>query len=326
MIGQTILITGGSGTFGAAFVRYALAHGAARVIVLSRGEHRQAELLQTINDPRLECWIRDVRNRNGLRWAFDCKPDVIIHAAALKRVEVCEREADEARLTNINGTRNVVELAMRANVPKVLVISSDKACAPETVYGATKAAAEALAISQNAKRGKRPTRVSVVRYGNVAFSQGSFLNTLMRAGQTGEPVQLIDPEHTRYWWGIDDAVAFVASVLEQMRGSEIWVPKLANARMGDLAKAFAPKSEVLIIPSRGPEKIHEAMISATESAYCWELEDRYVLLPKQGQWFSPEPPAGAVKVQPGFTYSSGQFPMSVSLEQPREGPPCSALQ
>ncbi len=323
---QTILCTGGSGTFGSAFIRHALAAGAARVICLSRGEHRQAELAQAINDPRLECWIGDVRDRNRLQWAFDCRPDVVIHAAALKRVEVCEREADEARKTNINGTRNVVELAMRANVPKVLVISSDKACAPETVYGATKAAAEALAISQNGKRGKRPTRVSVVRYGNVLGSQGSFLNTLWQARQTGAAVNITDPTHTRYWWSIEDAVTFVASVLKQMQGSEIFIPKLASSRVMDLARAIAPNSEFQIVGTRGPEKQDEAMISATESAYCWELGDRYVLLPKQGQWFSPEPPEGAVKVAPGFTYSSGQFPMTVSLQEPREGQPCSALQ
>ncbi len=322
MTGQTILITGGTGSFGTACIRYALEHGAHRVIALSRGEHRQAELLGTFHDPRLECWIGDVRDRDRLRWALRVKPDILIHAAALKRVEVCERDPSEAIKTNVDGTRNVVEEAMLADVPKVLVISSDKATSPETVYGTTKAAAEAAALAQNGWRGSSRTRISVVRYGNVLGSQGSFLNTLWQARQSGAAISITDPLHTRYWWSIEDAVAFVASVLEQMQGAEIWVPMLASSRVVDLAKAIAPNSEMHIVGTRGPEKQHEAMISATESAYCYELADRYVLLPKQGAWWSPQPPVSAIKVQPGFTYTSGQFPMSVSLDQSREDSSC----
>jgi len=306
--GQTILITGGSGTFGAAMTRYALEHGAARVICLSRGEHRQAQLRHQIDDPRLETWIGDVRDRERLRWAFRVRPDVVIHAAALKRVEVCEQHSMEAVKTNVDGTRNVVEEAMLADVPTVLVISSDKATSPETTYGKTKAAAEDIALSQNAMRGSGETRVSVVRYGNVAGSQGSFIETLLRARQTGEPVRLTDPAATRFWWDIEAAVAFVADVLRDMRGAEIWIPRLPSARMDAFARALAPNSEQIVTGMRGSEKVHEAMINATESAYCWELPDRFVLLPKAGQWWSPEPPAGAVKVQAGFSYASDHDP------------------
>lgn len=326
MNGQTVFVTGGSGTFGAAFVRLALMCGVKRVIVLSRGEHRQAELRRQFSDSRLECWIGDVRDRERLRWAMRANPDTVIHAAALKRVEVCESDPSEAIKTNVDGTRHVVEEAMLADVPKVLLISSDKATSPETVYGTTKAAAEAAAISQNAWRGAGRTRISAVRYGNVLGSQGSFLDQLYRARVTGDPVPICDPEHTRYWWAIEDAVAFVVSVLEQMRGTEIWIPKLVSARVADLARAVAPNSAQQIVGTRGPEKVHESMISATESAYAWELADRYVLLPKHGQWFSPEPPEGAIKVPAGFTYSSDQNPLSVQLHESREEQPCSALQ
>ncbi len=310
-----ILATGITGSFGRAFTQYALSRGDF-IIGLSRGEHRQAELRAEWPQPRwpLDLWIGDVRDRDRIRWAMRACPDVVIHAAALKRVEVCESEPSEAIKTNVDGTRNVVEEAMLADVPKVLVISSDKATSPETVYGTTKAAAEAAALSQNAWRGHGRTRVSVVRYGNVLGSQGSFLNTLWQARQTKAPVTITDPEHTRYWWSIEDAVVFVASVIEQMQGAEVWVPKLASSRVVDLAKAVAPESELRIVGTRGPEKVHEAMISATESAYCYELPDRYLLLPKQGQWWSPSPPSGAIKVPSGFTYTSGQFPMSVSVQ------------
>lgn len=314
-----ILVTGATGTFGRAFIRYALDRGDS-IIGLSRGEHKQAELRAEMqaDKRRLDLWIGDVRDRERIRWAMRAKPDVVIHAAALKRVEVCDDQPSEAIKTNIDGTRNVVEEAMLADVPKVLVISSDKATSPETVYGTTKAAAEAAAIAQNGWRGNGKTRISVVRYGNVLGSQGSFLNTLMRARQTGEAISITHPDCTRYWWSIDDAVVFVASVLEQMRGAEIWVPKLASSKVVDLAKAVAPESEMQIVGMRGPEKLHESMISATESAYCYELSDRYVLLPKRGEWWSAEPPVGSIPVQQGFTYASNHQPMSVSVHESRE--------
>ncbi len=312
---QTIVITGGSGTFGTAYVRYALDHGAARVIVLSRGEHRQAELKRTINDARLECRIGDVRDRERLKWVFRARPDVVIHAAALKRVETCEEDPCEAVKTNVDGTRCVVEEAMLADVPKVLVISSDKATSPETTYGRTKGQAEDIALGQNAYRGSGPTRISAVRYGNVLGSQGSFLDTLLRARQTGEPLAITDPDATRFWWHVDDAVAFVATVLERMQGAEIFIPKLISARVVDLARAIAPQSRQDITGMRGAEKLHEAMINATEARYAWELPDAYVLYPKLGQWWGGTPPADAVKVPEGFSYASNGAPLSVHFAE-----------
>lgn len=314
MNGQTILITGGSGTFGAAFIRYALTHGAARVICVSRDEHKHARLLRQFPDARLECWIGDVRDRERLRWGFRARPDVVIHAAALKRVESCEQHPSEAFKTNVDGTRHVVEEAMLADVPKVLVISSDKATSPETTYGKTKAAAEELALGQNAYRGDGPTRISVVRYGNVLGSNGSFLDTLLERRQSGAPIPITDPLATRFWWSVDDAVEFVATVLAEMQGAEIWVPKLASSLVVDLAHAIAPQSEIRVTGTRGPEKVHEAMISPTEAKFTYELPDRYVLLPKRGQWWSPAPPSDAIPVAEGFAYGSDGDPLPVRLE------------
>ncbi len=309
----TYLITGGSGTLGRALIAALLPHETtARIIVLSRGEHRQAELKATYPDPRLECWIGDVRDRGRLQWAFDGRPDVVIHAAALKRVESCENNTDEAHKTNIHGTRNVAQLAMRAGVPKVLVVSSDKACSPETVYGATKAAAEAVALGQNAWRGSRPTRISVVRYGNILGSQGSFLQTILRARETGEALPITDRGASRFWWAVDDAAQFILTVLDRMQGAEIWVPKLVSARVVDLAQAVAPNAPLVDIETRGPEKRHEAMINVTEGPYTYELPDCYVLLPKLGQWWSGPIPDGAVKVPAEFSYSSDQDPLAVT--------------
>lgn len=310
---MTYLITGGSGTLGSALIQALLPLASTRrIIVLSRGEHRQAELKAEIADPRLECWIGDVRDADRLRWAMDCQPDVVIHAAALKRVESCEGNTDEAHKTNVEGTRNVVQAAMRADVPKVLVVSSDKACSPETAYGATKAQAESLAIGQNAWRGKRPTRISVVRYGNILGSQGSFLQTILKARETGETLPITDLRASRFWWAVEDAARFILTVLEQMRGCEIWVPKLVSARVVDLARAVAPHVELKEVGTRGPEKIHEAMINATESAYCYELPECYVLLPKMGEWWGTAPAASWTKVPEGFSYSSDQLPLDVT--------------
>lgn len=311
---QTILITGGAGTFGSQFTRYALDRGAARVIVLSRNEHRQAALRAAIKDDRLECWIGDVRNPERLRWAFQCSPDVVIHAAALKRVEVCESDPDEALETNIDGTRHVVKAAMQAGIPKVLVISSDKACSPETLYGVTKAAAESAALSQNRYRGTGPTAISVVRYGNVLGSQGSFLEVLQRCALTGETVPVTDPTATRFWWTIQDAVAFVGTVLDRMRGCEIWVPKLTSASVADLIRQVAPVCPVTVIGMRGPEKRHEAMINATEAPYTYDLPDCYVILPKAEVWWGSKPLPGWTRVPDGFTFTSDRALHTEALE------------
>lgn len=314
MISQTVLVTGGTGTFGAAFVRYALSHGAARVISVSTDGHKIAALLRQHADRRCEAWTGNVRDLDRMREVMRVRPDIVIHAAAMKRIEQCEANPEEAKKTNVDGTLNVVKAALEANVPRVLFVSSDKACSPETVYGATKAEAEQQAIARNGLRGNSPTRISAVRYGNVLGSNGSFLDQLLQCRLTGDPLPITDPEATRFWWSVDDAVAFVDRVLGRMQGAEIFIPRLISAKVIDLAKAMAPKSEVIVTGMRGPEKLHEAMINATEARYAWAIPEGYVLLPKVGQWWSPEPPPDGVKVSPEFTYTSNDDPLPVACE------------
>lgn len=275
-------------------------------------EHKIAAFKQQF--PAVEVRRRDVRDRDGLQWLLGTKPDVVIHAAALKRIETCDDDPAEAIKTNIEGTRHVVEEAMRADVPKVLVISSDKATSPETCYGKTKAAAEEIALGQNAYRGARPTRISCVRYGNVLGSTGSVLDRLWRARLSGAAISITDVDATRFWWSAEQAVAFIQGVVAAMQGAEIWIPKLVSAKVVDLARAIAPDSALTVTGMRGPEKLHEAMIAPTEARYAWELPDCYVLLPKLGQWWSGPIPEGAVKVPDGFTYASDGDPQGVQVQ------------
>lgn len=311
----TYLITGAAGTLGRSLIATLLPReSTARIIAFTGREHRRADLQKDFRDSRLDCRVGDVRDRDRMDEAMGAHPDVVIHGAAMKRIEACEDEPEEALKTNVLGTLNVVKAAQARSVPKVMVVSSDKACSPETVYGATKAMAENLALAMNGHRGGGPTRVSVVRYGNILGSAGSFLHTLMRARETGESVPITDPRATRFWWTVEDAALFILRMIDRMEGAEIFVPHLVSSRVTDLAKAFAPKSELIPVGMRGPEKLHEAMINATEAAYTYELPECYVLLPKQDQWWSAQPPEGAVKVPDGFSYSSDQLPLDVTVE------------
>lgn len=309
------LITGITGFLGRALTRALLEDPATkRVVGFSSTEGKVSAFRKSFQDPRVDAWIGNVRERDRMRDALGVNPDVVIHAAAMKRIEECDRNPDEAFKTNELGTRNVVRACRRARVPKVLVISSDKATSPETYYGTTKSGAEQFALGQNAYSGKGKTRISVIRYGNIIGSTGSFINVLLDARRTGATVELTDPNCTRFWWKVDEAVAFIRRVIADMQGSEIWVPKLTSASLGYLASEIAPNSPQVVVGMRGPEKIHEAMINETEARNTYELSDCYVLLPKAGQPWSPAPPIGAVKVPEGFSYSSSQQPSSVRLE------------
>jgi UDP-N-acetylglucosamine 4,6-dehydratase len=298
-------VTGLSGFLGRALAQSLLADPTTtRLIGLTRDEHKITALERQFADPRLEVWLGDLRDKDRLMWAFRVKPDIVIHGAALKTIEQCEKNQAETTKTNVDGTRNVVEAAMLADVGKVMVVSSDKAAEPITAYGKSKAMAEAIAIGQNRYRGSGATCISVVRYGNVEASSGSVVPMFQDKGRRGEPVPITHPDMTRFWWRVSDAVAFVRSSLEMMRGCEIFVPKIGSHRISDLARAHAPLSSQEIIGVRNVEKLHELMVSDGESVFTWELPDRYVLLPAHGQSWSPPPPTGAVLVQPGFRFSS----------------------
>jgi UDP-N-acetylglucosamine 4,6-dehydratase len=261
---KSVLITGGSGAFGMAFARRLLVTtGAVRIVIFSRGEHRQAEMARELSALdhhgaawRLRFFIGDVRDRDRLRRAMD-GIEVVVHAAALKRIEVGAYNPLEVKKTNIDGAANVIEAATDAGVGRVIGLSSDKAFEPISPYGTSKAFAESLFLAANNTRGNFGPCFSVVRYGNVWNSTGSVVPTWRRILETGETVPVTDPECTRFFMTMDEAVDLVLSTVERMKGGEIAIPTLPAYRLGDLAEAMDAKMDVRGLPAY--EKRHESM-------------------------------------------------------------------
>lgn len=262
MTHASYLITGGTGSFGQAFTRHLLHAGAERVAILSRDEAKQAAMRQAFGDDhRLRFMIGDVRDEKRLYRAMQ-SVDVVVAAAALKRVEVAEVDADECAKTNVLGAMNVISAATDAGVSKVVQLSTDKACAPLNAYGASKLLAEKLMLAANAKRGATGPRFAVTRYGNVAGSRGSVIPLWREALRRGDRIFVTDPEMTRYWMRMDEAVQLVAWTIATMEGGELVVPDLPAYRLGDLAGAMA-RTWHCSAPRPG-EKKHEAMIGPEE--------------------------------------------------------------
>jgi len=251
-----VLITGGTGFFGQGFARAALAQGAGRVCIFSRSEYQQALMRQEISDDRLRFFVGDVRDLARLKRAMD-GIDVVVHAAALKRVEVAEYDAAEVVKTNVIGSMNVIEAATDAGVEKVVALSTDKACEPLNAYGATKLCAAKLFLAANNARGATGPIFAVCRYGNVAGSTGSVIPTWRRALEQGRMVQVTDPECTRFWMTRDEAVGLVMDTIKTMQGGELVIPDLPAYRLGDLAEAMGVSYALTGLPAR--EKRHEAM-------------------------------------------------------------------
>lgn len=262
---QTVLITGGTGSFGTACVEQLLSMAVSRVIVYSRGEFAQSELKRKFPDPRLECFIGDVRDEARLRRAFEAEPDLVIHAAALKQVPACEHDPLEAKKTNIDGAENIVNAAIDARVPKVVALSTDKAAAPLNAYGKSKAMAEAIFVRGNAYAGRRRTRFSVVRYGNVIGSRGSIVPIFLEHQRTGEPIPITDRRMTRFWMPLEEAVRLVLYAAREMQGGEIFVPEIPSAYVTEVAKLLAPNCDLKEIGMRPGEKLHETLISRDEA-------------------------------------------------------------
>jgi UDP-N-acetylglucosamine 4,6-dehydratase/5-epimerase len=253
---RSVLVTGGTGFFGQAFVRAALDRGAERVCVFSRGEYPQALMRQAFDDKRLRFFVGDVRDSMRLLRAMD-GVEVVVHAAALKRVEVGEYDAPEMVKTNVLGSMNVIEAATSAGVGKVVALSTDKACEPVNCYGATKLAAEKLFLAANNSRGADGPIFSVTRYGNVAGSTGSVIPTWLRELEHARPVRLTHPDATRFWMTLDEAVALVMNTVETMKGGELVIPDLPAYRLGDLAQAMGVHANVTGL--QPGEKLHESM-------------------------------------------------------------------
>lgn len=308
----SILVTGGTGSFGTAFVRKLLAISPPRrLVIFSRDEQKQENLSRALQADypkyfnRLRFFIGDVRDASRLEMAMR-DVDYVVHAAALKIVPVAEYNPFECVLTNVHGAENVVKAALRTSVKRVVALSTDKAANPINLYGATKLAADKIMVAANNLSGDDGAQFSVVRYGNVIGSRGSvvpFFQNLLRGGAKSLPIT--DPRMTRFWITLDQGVGLVLSSFALMRGGEIFVPKIPSMRMVDLARAMAPELPHEIIGIRPGEKIHEVMVTEDDARMTIELSDRYVICPPSGAWKRNHLEAlGAKPVADGFRYSS----------------------
>lgn len=313
MDGKTILLTGGTGSFGQKFVEIALReHHPKAIRVFSRGELLQVQMKERFNnDDRLRFLIGDVRDRNRLHRAM-VGVDIVVHAAALKHVPICEYNPMEAVRTNIEGGMNVMDIAIDNGVEKVMLISSDKAVAPVNIYGATKMVAEKLFVQGNAYRGKSLTRLSCVRYGNVAGSRGSIIHILEEQKKKGE-ITITDARMTRFWLTLDEGVRFVLSALDSMKGGEIFVPKIPSIKVMDLAAAIAPKAKIKFIGIRPGEKLHETLINVDDARHTKEFAGYYIIEPEFSFWGKSD--SGGEALPDGFTYASDSNRNWLTIEE-----------
>ena len=306
---RSVLITGGTGSFGKLFIKTLMARSQARrVVIYSRDEFKQYEMQQDLGSADsgiLRFFIGDVRDQARLALAMR-EVDIVIHAAALKHVPAAEYNPFECIRTNVNGAENVVHAALQNGVEKVIALSTDKAANPVNLYGASKLASDKIFVAANNLSGSVGTRFSVVRYGNVVGSRGSvlpFFRKLIAEGAESLPVT--DERMTRFWITLQQGVDFVASAATMMRGGEIFVPKIPSTRIVDLAKALAPHLPIRPIGIRPGEKLHEVMVTDDDSRQTLELDDRYVIEPAFSFWTrAPYIDRGAKPVPCGFRYAS----------------------
>ncbi|NUR05496.1 MAG: UDP-N-acetylglucosamine 4,6-dehydratase (inverting) [Nocardioidaceae bacterium] len=302
--GSSILVTGGTGSFGRAFISYALAKlDPQRLVVFSRDELKQYEVKQQFNnDPRLRWFIGDIRDERRLLRAMH-GVEYVVHAAALKQVDTAEYNPFEFVRTNVMGSQNVIEASIDAVVRKVVALSTDKASSPINLYGATKLTADKLFISGNHYAGHHPTRFAVVRYGNVMGSRGSVIPYFRKLAAEGKPLPITDLRCTRFFITLSQAVEFVVDSFDLMQGGELYVPKIPSMKIVDLARAISPEAELTDIGLRPGEKLHEEMISPEEGRRALQLGDRYVLQPDLASWGYRKPDVGRA-VPTGFAYRS----------------------
>ena len=316
--GSQILVTGGTGSFGKAFVRYARDHlDPRRLIIYSRDELKQYECRELFgNDPRLRWFIGDVRDEQRLLRAMH-NVDYVVHAAALKQVDAAEYNPFEFVKTNVLGSQNVIEAAIDTGVKKVVALSTDKASSPINLYGASKLVADKLFVSANHYAASHITRFAVVRYGNVVGSRGSVVPFFLRLAQEGGSVPITDKRMTRFWITLDQAVRFVVDSFDLMQGGELYVPRIPSMRLPDLAQALAPRSPVYEIGIRPGEKLHEEMIAADDSRRTLRFPDRYVVQPVVASW-GYHAPTGGEEVADGFNYRSDNNDLWLSIEDMRK--------
>lgn len=312
---KVVLITGGTGSFGKKFVRKALTLGIKKIIVFSRDELKQYEMKQEFKDERVRFFIGDVRDKERLYRAFD-GVDIVIHAAAMKHVDACEYNPFEAVKTNIHGAQNIIDAAIDKGVEKVIALSTDKACSPINLYGATKLASDKLFIAANAYVGEKKTKFSVVRYGNVVGSRGSVVPFFKKVRETGV-LPVTDERMTRFWITLDKGVEFVIENLGRMHGGELFVPKIPSMNIMDLAKAIGPECEIKIVGIRPGEKLHEAMITEDDARHTIEFDDYYVIQP-EFNWWSADYRKGAKSLPDNFRYVSNENSEWLTVEELRK--------
>lgn len=319
---KSILITGGTGSFGRCFIKYVLAHYTPKkLIVFSRDELKQYEMQQDFTHKSMRYFIGNVRDKERLVTAMR-DVDFVIHAAALKQVPAAEYNPMECIKTNIMGAQNVIDAAIAANVTKVIALSTDKAANPVNLYGATKLASDKLFVAANNMSGANGTRFSVVRYGNVVGSRGSvvpFFRGLLNKGETKLPVT--HPEMTRFWLKLEQGVEFVITNFQRMQGGEIFVPKIPSVQILDLVEAMSGTREYELVGIRAGEKLHEIMVPEEVAHHTLEFDDHYVITPpikffeKDLNYATNKIGETGQPVDAKFEYHSGTNPDYLSVDQ-----------
>ena len=318
---KTILITGGTGSFGKCFTKYVLTHyDPKKIIIYSRDEFKQFIMQNDFKEyaDKLRFFIGDVRDKERLQRAFE-GVDYVIHAAAMKQVPACEYNPNEAIKTNIHGAQNIIDAALDSGVKKVVALSTDKAVNPVNLYGGTKLVSDKLFIAANAYAGHKDISFSIVRYGNVAGSRGSvipFFQNIINKG--GKELPITDYRMTRFWISLQQGVELVIKALEEAKGGETFISKIPSFKITDLAQAMLPGCEMPEVGIREGEKLHEIMVTVEDSFTTYEYDKHFIVYPQMVWSKDKTPTPTGKKVPEGFSYSSGNNTEWLTVEEIRE--------
>lgn len=319
--GKTILITGGTGSFGKSFTKYVLDnYNPKKIIIYSRDEFKQFNMANQFKQykEKLRFFIGDVRDKDRLYRAFE-GVDYVVHAAAMKQVPACEYNPIEAVKTNIDGAMNIIDAALDKNVKRVVALSTDKAVNPINLYGGTKLVSDKLFISANAYSGTKDVCFSIVRYGNVAGSRGSVIPFFREIVENGEKsLPITDYRMTRFWISLEEGVKLVIKALTEAKGGETFISKIPSFKITDLAQAILPGCDMPEVGIREGEKLHEIMVTREDSMNTYEYDRHFIVYPNMEWWNSGKIQPGGKKVEQGFQYSSDNNTWWLSAEELKE--------